>query len=104
MRHAVAGKLLIHQNRLFVRHVGVVGPMNQQRRGIRCRHLSDRAEPVEGLWLRAGIDAGDFLRPEPVLAAVKVEARSLVPPAGSAIASGPTAARASASETSGWRR
>ena len=66
-------KLFVHHHGLLIRHVGVVGSMNHDRRRILGRHILNRHEGIKTFWLLDRIPARDGLRPRAGLAAILIE-------------------------------
>ncbi len=77
MSDIVVCELAGHHRRLFVRHVGVCGPVNHQRRRPVGSNILDRHEWKEFFGLGVRVPAADVLRPESGLAAVIVKQTSV---------------------------
>ena len=69
------GKLGVHILGERVRHVGVVGPVNQDGGRILGRDVPDGTVAVEPFAIGVGVVSGDFFGPETILPAIQVKPR-----------------------------
>src|SRR6266446_4315738 len=73
MRNTFGREFLIHLHRQCIRHVGILGAVDQQSRWIFLRHVTHRAKWVEGLRLSIRVVATNDLGPESLLPAIQVQ-------------------------------
>jgi hypothetical protein len=75
MAHVVSSQLFGHERGLLVRDVGVLGTVNEQSRGILRRDVAERTKGIENCSFGLRIMAGEDVRPETLLPAVKIKSR-----------------------------